>query len=472
MSAIDISTPKTILNTGVLQLQNGVAMDSTLRNVSDQSNTTSPLKLSTSAVQVASTLQITTNNSTYLDIEDGSGNNRFTISRDPSSQQVNVDFASNPTGGSAIVGAIRTYVDDVNLSEIMQFREDGRIQIGSTSASAMYWDNTNNRVGIGTATPGVKLDVHSGADNIAQFNRTGSGNNYLQQQLAGSAKWRTGFTNSTGAYDIIDDVNSLTRLSVQNTGQLKLNAYTSTSAFTGTTAGFLAFDSTGNILSVATPATNPSGVAGSVQFSNGTSFASNAANFFWDNTNVRLGIGTNAPTGRLQVKGSGSTSATTSLLVQNSGGSQRLKLSDDGLLEINYINNNPVGVFLNGPSVGSYGILIGCVTNGGDTAIFTKGNNSGSSALRVTDQNIGASRNHLLVDYVGATGFNLANGTTTVNSSAQVEIVSTTKGFLPPRMTNAQRLAIATPAVGLMVYCTDAVEGLYVYKSTGWTFVI
>jgi hypothetical protein len=23
-----------------------------------------------------------------------------------------------------------------------------------------------------------------------------------------------------------------------------------------------------------------------------------------------------------------------------------------------------------------------------------------------------------------------------------------------------------------MVYCTDAVEGLYVYKSTGWTFVI
>jgi hypothetical protein len=39
-------------------------------------------------------------------------------------------------------------------------------------------------------------------------------------------------------------------------------------------------------------------------------------------------------------------------------------------------------------------------------------------------------------------------------------------------MTNVQRAAIASPAVGLMVYCTDAVEGLYVYKSTGWTFVI
>jgi hypothetical protein len=57
-------------------------------------------------------------------------------------------------------------------------------------------------------------------------------------------------------------------------------------------------------------------------------------------------------------------------------------------------------------------------------------------------------------------------------ASAKVQIDSTTQGFLPPRMTNAQRTAIASPAVGLMVYCTDATEGLYIYKSTGWTFVI
>jgi hypothetical protein len=63
-------------------------------------------------------------------------------------------------------------------------------------------------------------------------------------------------------------------------------------------------------------------------------------------------------------------------------------------------------------------------------------------------------------------GFGLAN------SSSLVELSSTTKGFLPPRMTNAQRTAIATPAVGLIVYCTDATEGLYIYKSTGWTFII
>jgi hypothetical protein len=63
-------------------------------------------------------------------------------------------------------------------------------------------------------------------------------------------------------------------------------------------------------------------------------------------------------------------------------------------------------------------------------------------------------------------------GTATDVPSAILNVASTSKGFLPPRMTNAQRLAIASPAIGLMVYCTDMVEGLYINKSTGWTFII
>jgi len=57
-------------------------------------------------------------------------------------------------------------------------------------------------------------------------------------------------------------------------------------------------------------------------------------------------------------------------------------------------------------------------------------------------------------------------------ASALFALNSTTTGFLPPRMTNAQRTAIVSPAVGLIVYCTDATEGLWVYKSTGWTFIV
>jgi len=58
--------------------------------------------------------------------------------------------------------------------------------------------------------------------------------------------------------------------------------------------------------------------------------------------------------------------------------------------------------------------------------------------------------------------------TTTNTASSLVTMVSTTKGFLPPRMTSAQRTAIGTPATGLVVYQTDGSAGLYVRNAAAW----
>ncbi|MCK9423473.1 MAG: hypothetical protein M0Q38_12835, partial [Bacteroidales bacterium] len=44
-------------------------------------------------------------------------------------------------------------------------------------------------------------------------------------------------------------------------------------------------------------------------------------------------------------------------------------------------------------------------------------------------------------------------------SAAMLDIKSTEKGFLPPRMTKVQRNAIVNPPAGLMVFCTDCTEG-------------
>ena len=55
------------------------------------------------------------------------------------------------------------------------------------------------------------------------------------------------------------------------------------------------------------------------------------------------------------------------------------------------------------------------------------------------------------------------------NGSAMLDVSSTTKGFLAPRMTATQRAAIATPATGLTVYQTDGTAGFYYYNGSVWT---
>lgn len=60
-------------------------------------------------------------------------------------------------------------------------------------------------------------------------------------------------------------------------------------------------------------------------------------------------------------------------------------------------------------------------------------------------------------------------GTTTPNASSLLDITSTSKGMLGPRMTKAQRDSIASPATGLLIYQTNNTPGFYYYTGTAWT---
>ena len=53
--------------------------------------------------------------------------------------------------------------------------------------------------------------------------------------------------------------------------------------------------------------------------------------------------------------------------------------------------------------------------------------------------------------------------------SALMELIATDKGFLPPRLSAAQRLAISSPATGLTVFDTDSLK-LATYNGTVWRF--
>src|SRR5687768_15474811 len=66
---------------------------------------------------------------------------------------------------------------------------------------------------------------------------------------------------------------------------------------------------------------------------------------------------------------------------------------------------------------------------------------------------------------------NVGIGTSTPNASSVLDLNSTTKGFLPPRMTAEQRDAIVSPAQGLFIWCTNCnvFGAAQIYNGYYWT---
>jgi len=191
----------------------------------------------------------------------------------------------------------------------------------SVSSSAnLYWDDSNSFLGVGTATPGARLQV----------NGTG---------LLTATAFAVKDSGGTNGFTVADNGNTFVR------GVLTVTGSSASSAATlmgRTVSGEVASISvgtnltlSGNTLSAA--GGSPAGSTGQVQFNNAGAFAA-SSNLYWDNASLpggqRLGIGTSTPASSMHIVGAGSTSGTTSFLVQNNSPTDLLRVDNSGVLTI------------------------------------------------------------------------------------------------------------------------------------------
>lgn len=76
-----------------------------------------------------------------------------------------------------------------------------------------------------------------------------------------------------------------------------------------------------------------------------------------------------------------------------------------------------------------------------------------------------------MLQATSAQGVAINTDNTDPDASAALDVKSTSKGVLVPRMTQAQRNAISTPATGLMIFQTDNTPGFYYYTGSAWSAV-
>jgi len=97
---------------------------------------------------------------------------------------------------------------------------------------------------------------------------------------------------------------------------------------------------------------------------------------------------------------------------------------------------------------------------------------SGLSYSSAIGYNASFSKNNIMAlgapnGFTGTVSVVIGATTNDANNTAQLAMYSTTQGLLPPVMTQAQRLAITSPAEGLMVYDTTN-HSPYFFNGTAW----
>lgn len=363
-------------------------------------------------------------------------------------------------GSGSTISTTALTVQNSSSTNLLRVLNDGDVSFG---ADAFYWDAVTSRLGIGTNAPLNDITINKSFDGPVRLriDNTSTGTSaltdiYIRNSTGGATFQVTG-TGNTNPAIIPNQARFRTDIGVSN-GFTFLTGGTAPITFgTNDIVGMTMFGSTRNV---------------------GIGFTSDPA--------VRLGV-----SGDTLLRGSGATSATTALTVQNSSSTNLFTVRNDGLATFGgKITANGSSTSQSGLDVGTLRFQFAATNNAfiaensfyngtafqrvntGFSSVFYLFNGgffvgtmpSGSSGTTQATLN---QRMYLTNEGSLAISDTISGGgNITLVASAVLQTDSTTKGFLPPRMTTTQKNAIATPAAGLVVYDTT-LNKLCVY-TTAW----
>jgi hypothetical protein len=225
------------------------------------------------------------------------------------------------------------------------------------------------------------------------------------------------------------------------------------------------------------------GTNGQVQFNNNGAFGA-SSNLFWDAGNSRLGIGTSSPVSSVNVVSTGTTSSTSSFVIEKSDRTRAfVDVKDNGevrFLQDGNINGAPLVIKGSSPYISlnytaghggvtsmdivapypgarfrTSGIYAGASTENATAILALKNSSSPNASVGVVTEGL------IVKEHTNTTP--LGN----YLSSAALHIQSTVRGFLLPQMTSAQKNAITTPATGLQVFDTN-LNQIQMYNGSVW----
>ena len=132
------------------------------------------------------------------------------------------------------------------------------------------------------------------------------------------------------------------------------------------------------------------------------------------------------------------------------------------------LTGNLAEISLSGSNAANTGNVLRLAQTGASSAAvpLMVTNLGAGASFRVNDETGDNDSTPGIIDASGAVGV----GTATPNASAILDLTSTAKGFLAPRMTTGQRDAIVNPAAGLLIYNTTTNQ-YNMYNGTDWTLI-